>query len=190
MELKGSKTEKNLLTAFVGESQARNRYTFASSVARKEGYQQISAIFDETAAQEKEHAKKLFKFLEGGEVEITASFPAGKIMDTLGNLEEAAEGEHFETTSMYPDYAQVAEEEGFAEIAAVLRRIAKVEERHRNRFLALKKNIEDGKVFKKDEPVRWICRNCGHIHEAAEAPAVCPLCNHPQAYFEIEAVNY
>jgi rubrerythrin len=190
MELKGSQTEKNLLTAFAGESQARNRYSYFSSQARKEGYMQISAIFEETANQEREHAKREFKFLKGGEVEIAASFPAGVIGSTMENLKEAAAGEDYETTTMYPEFAKVAEEEGFKEIAEVLRNIAVAEARHRDRYLALRKNIQDGKVFKKDEPVRWICRNCGYVHEGPEAPDVCPACAHPQAYFELEAANY
>ena len=190
MEFKGSQTEKNLLTAFAGESQARNRYTYFSSQARKEGYMQISAIFEETANQEKEHAKREFKFLKGGEVEITASFPAGVIGTTIENLKEAAAGENYETTTMYPDFAKVAEEEGFKEIAEVFRNVAVAEARHRDRYLALEKNIRDGKVFKKDKPVRWVCRNCGYVHEGTEAPDVCPACAHPQAHFESEAANY
>jgi len=190
MELKGSQTEKNLLTAFAGESQARNRYTYFASQARKEGYIQISAIFEETASQEKEHAKREFKFLKGGEVEITASFPAGVIGTTIENLKEAAAGEDYETNTMYPDFAKVAEEEGFKEIAEVFRNIAVAEARHRDRYLALKKNIRDGKVFKKDKPVRWVCRNCGYVHEGTEAPDVCPACAHSQAHFELEATNY
>ena len=190
MELKGSKTEKNLLGAFAGESQARNRYTYFASQAKKEGYVQISAIFEETANQEKEHAKREFKFLQGGEVEITAGFPAGKIGTTVENLQEAAAGEDYETTSMYPDFAKVADEEGFKEVAGVFRSIAVAEARHRDRYLALVKNIQDGKVFKRDKPVRWICRNCGYVHEGTEALKTCPACAHPQAHFELEATNY
>lgn len=190
MELKGSKTEVNLLTAFAGESQARNRYTYFSSVATKEGYKQIAAIFEETANQEKEHAKRLFKFLEGGEVEIKASFPAGVISTTLDNLIEAAAGEDYEVTTMYPDFAAVAEEEGFKEIARVFRNIGKAEAHHRDRYLALKKNIEDGTVFEKDGVVIWACRNCGYLHEGKVAPTTCPACAHPQAHFEIQAKNY
>jgi len=190
MALIGSQTEKNLLTAFAGESQARNRYTYFASQAKKEGYEQIRAIFEETANQEKEHAKREFKFLEGGEVEITAAFPAGVIGNTLENLKVAAAGEHYETTEMYPEFAEVAEKEGFGEIAEVFRNIAIAEKRHEERYLALVKNIEEGKVFKKDAPVRWVCRNCGYVHEGAEAPDECPACAHPQAYFEMEAVNY
>jgi len=190
MELKGSQTEKNLLTAFAGESQARNRYTYFASQAKKEGYEQISAIFEETANQEKEHAKREFKFLKGGEVEITATFPAGVIGDTLENLKDAAAGERYETTEMYPQFAEVAEKEGFAEIAEVFRNIAIAEKHHEDRYLALAKNITDGVVFKREKPVRWVCRNCGYVHEGTEAPDLCPSCAHPQAHFELEAANY
>ena len=190
MEPKGSQTEKNLLTAFAGESQARNRYTYFSSQARKDGFMQISAIFEETANQEKEHAKRLFKFLEGGEVEITGTFPAGVIGSTSANLKAAAAGENYETTEMYPGFAKVADEEGFEEIAEVFRNIAVAEARHRDRYLALEKNITEGKVFKRENPVRWVCRNCGYVHEGPEAPEQCPACAHPQAYFELEATNY
>ena len=190
MELKGSQTEKNLLTAFAGESQARNRYTYFASQAKKEGYEQIRAIFEETANQEKEHAKREFKLLEGGEVEIAAAFPAGVIGNTLENLKAAAAGEHYETTEMYPDFAEAAEKEGFGDIAKVFREIAIAEKRHEERYLALAKNIEEGKVFKKDAPVRWVCRNCGYVHEGTEALKICPACAHAQAHFEIEAVNY
>lgn len=190
MELKGSKTEKNILTAFAGESQARNRYTYFSSKAWKEGFVQISAIFDETANQEKEHAKRLFKLLQGGEVEISAAFPAGVIGTTSENLKASAAGENYETTEMYPGFAKVADEEGLSNIAAIFRNIAVAEARHRDRYLALAKNIDQEKVFKKDKPVRWICRNCGNVHEGTEAPNVCTVCAHPQAYFEVEAINY
>lgn len=190
MDLKGTQTEKNLLTAFSGESQARNRYTYFSSQARKEGLMQISAIFEETANQEKEHAKRLFKFLQGGELEITAAFPAGVIGSTLENLKAAAAGEHYENTEMYPGFAKTAEKEGFKEIAEVFRRIAVAEKRHEVRYLALAKNITEGLVFKRPKPVRWICRNCGYVHEGTEPPESCPACAHPQAYFELEAVNY
>jgi len=190
MDLKGSQTEKNLLTAFAGESQARNRYTYFASQAKKEGYEQIRAIFEETANQEKEHAKREFRFLEGGEVEITAAFPAGVIGNTLKNLKAAAAGEHYETTEMYPEFAEVAEKEGFSEIAEVFRRIAIAEKRHEERYLALAKNIEDNKVFKQQKPVRWVCKNCGYVHEGPEAPEKCPACAHPQAYFELEPTNY
>lgn len=190
MELKGSQTEKNLLAAFAGESQARNRYSYFASQAKKEGYEQIAAIFEETANQEKEHAKREFKFLEGGEVEITAAFPAGVIGTTIDNLKEAAAGEHHETTQMYPEFAEVADKEGFSEIAKVFRNIGVAEKRHEDRYLALAKNIADGVVFKRNKPVRWACRNCGYVHEGPEAPDVCPTCAHPQAYFELEATNY
>jgi rubrerythrin len=190
MELKGSQTEKNLLTAFAGESQARNRYTYFASQARKEGYIQISAIFEETANQEREHAKREFKFLKGGEVEITAAFPAGVIGSTIENLKAAAAGEHYETTEMYPGFAAVAEEEGFNEIAKAFRSIAVAEKRHEERYLALAKNINDGVVFKRNKPVRWVCRNCGYVHEGPEAPNACPACAHPQTHFELEAKNY
>jgi rubrerythrin len=190
MSLKGTKTEKNILTAFAGESQARNRYTYFAGQAKKEGYEQIAAIFEETANQEKEHAKRLFKFLEGGEVEIVAAFPAGVIGTTAENLTEAAAGEDHETTKMYPDFAQVADQEGLKEVAAVFRKIAVAEARHRDRYLALKKNVVGQSVFKREKPVRWVCRNCGYVHEGTEALGMCPACAHPQAHFEIEAVNY
>jgi len=190
MELKGSKTEKNLLAAFAGESQARNRYSYFASQARKEDCEQIAAIFLETADNEKEHAKREFKFLQGGEVEVTANFPAGVIGDTAANLKEAAAGEQYEWTEMYPEFANVAEEEGFGEIAAVFRSIARAEEQHEKRYFALLKNLEDGKVFKKDKMVKWKCRNCGYIHEGTEAPQRCPACDHPQAYFELLTENY
>lgn len=190
MSLKGTQTEKNLLTAFAGESQARNRYTYYAGQAKKEGYEQIAAIFEETANQEKEHAKRLFKFLEGGEAQIQASFPAGVIGTTVENLKEAAAGEHYETTEMYPGFAQVAQKEGFVEIAAVFKMIAIAEKRHEDRYVKLAKNITDGTVFKRPMPVRWVCRNCGYVHEGPDAPKVCPACAHPQAHFEIEAVNY
>jgi len=190
MNLKGTQTETNLLAAFAGESQARNRYTYFASQARKEGYEQIAAIFTETAEQEKEHAKREFKFLEGGEVEITAAFPAGVIGNTLENLKAAAAGEHYEHTEMYPGFADTADKEGFAEIAEVFRNIAIAEKRHEQRYLALAKNITDGLVFKREKPVRWVCRNCGYVHEGPEAPELCPACAHPQSYYELEAANY
>ncbi len=190
MDLKGSKTEQNLLTAFAGESQARNRYTYYASQAKKEGFVQIAAIFEETANQEKEHAKRLFKFLQGGEAQVAAAFPAGVIGSTHENLQEAAAGENYETTEMYPEFAKVAEEEGFKEIAGVFRSIAVAEARHRDRYLALDKNVVGGTVFKRDKPVRWVCRNCGYVHEGPEAPGKCPACAHPQAHFELEAANY
>lgn len=188
--LKGTKTEKNLLAAFAGESQARNRYTYFASQARKEGYEQISAIFLETADNEKEHAKRLFKFLEGGDVEITASFPAGVIGDTKANLRAAAQGENYEWTKMYPDFARVADEEGFPEIAQAFRAIAVAEKQHEKRYLALLENVEKGRVFKRDKVVKWKCRNCGYIHEGREAPEKCPSCEHPRAYFELLVENY
>jgi rubrerythrin len=190
MELKGSQTEKNLLAGFAGESQARNRYTYFASQARKEGYMQIAAIFEETANQEREHAKREFKFLQGGEVEVTAGFPAGVIGNTLENLKAAAGGEHYETTEMYPSFAKVAEQEGFDDIARVFRNIAVAERRHEDRYAALAKNITNGVVFKREKPTRWVCRNCGYVHEGTEPPKVCPACAHPQAYFELEATNY
>jgi len=190
MNLKGAQTEKNLLAAFAGESQARNRYAYFASQARKDGYEQIAAIFAETAEQEKEHAKREFKFLEGGEVEITAAFPAGVIGNTLENLKAAAAGEHYEHTEMYPGFAEIADKEGFTEIAEVFRSIAIAEERHEERYNALAKNITDGLVFKREKPVRWVCRNCGYVHEGPEAPELCPACAHPQSYYELEATNY
>lgn len=190
MSLKGTKTEKNILTAFAGESQARNRYTYFAKQAKKEGFVQMSAIFEETANQEKEHAKRLFKLLKGGEVEVTATFPAGTIGTTLENLKASAAGEDYETTEMYPGFAEVAAEEGLDNIATVFKSIAVAEERHRDRYLALAKNITDGQVFKRSEPVRWVCRNCGYVHEGPEAIAACPACLHKQEHFELEAVNY
>ena len=190
VNLKGTETEKNLLKAFAGESQARNRYTYFSSQARKDGYEQIAAVFEETANQEKEHAKRLFKFLEGGEVEITAAFPAGVIGSTMENLKAAAAGEHYEHSEMYPEFAEVAEEEGFQAIAAVFRAIAVAEKQHEKRYLTLAKNIENGEVFKRKETVVWRCRNCGFIFEGTEAPLACPACAHPQAYFELLGENY
>ena len=189
-KLNGSKTEQNLLTAFAGESQARNRYTYFASQAKKEGYEQISAIFTETADNEKEHAKRFFKFLEGGEVEIAAAFPAGVIGITRDNLIAAAEGEHYEHTTMYPEFADVAEEEGFNEIAAVFRAIAQVEVEHEKRYLKLAENVENDKVFKREKVVRWKCRNCGYVHEGTEAPKTCPACAHPRAHFELKEQNY
>lgn len=190
MNLKGSQTEKNLMAAFAGESQARNRYTYFASQARKEGYAQIASIFEETANQESEHAKRLFKFMTGGEIEVTAAFPFGVIGSTLDNLKASAAGEAHECTSMYPDFAKVAHEEGFNGIASVFEAVAVAEKQHGKRFLDLAKNIEEGKVFKKDQPVVWRCRNCGYLHEGAEAPKVCPACAHPQAYFELLGENW
>lgn len=188
--LKGTQTEKNLLTAFSGESQARNRYTYFASKAKKEGYVQISEIFTETANQEKEHAKRLFKFLEGGEVEITGAFPAGVIGTTLENLKDSAAGEHYEQTVMYPEFAKTAREEGFDELAEVFEAIAVAEKQHEKRYVNLAANIEAGTVFKRDEKVTWRCRNCGYLHEGSEAPEVCPACDHPQAHFELLGENW
>ena len=190
MDLKGSRTEKNLLTAFAGESQARNRYTYASSQARKEGFMQISAIFEETANQEKEHAKAIFKRLEGGEAEVQAAFPAGTIGSTAENLKAAAGGENYEWTQMYPGFAKVARDEGFDKIANMFEAIAVAEKQHERRYLGLLANVEAGTVFKKDSPVVWRCRNCGYLHEGAEAPKVCCACAHPQAHFELLAENW
>ena len=188
--LKGTQTEKNILTAFAGESQARNRYTYFASKAKKEGYVQISTIFEETANQEKEHAKRLFKLLEGGEVEISASFPAGVIGSTLENLQEAAAGENYEQTVMYPEFAKTAMEEGFKNVAAIFMAIAVAEKQHEKRYNDLAANIEDGRVFKRDENVTWRCRNCGYIHEGTEAIDECPACAHKQAHFELLGENY
>jgi len=188
--LKGTKTEHNLLASFAGESQARNRYTYFASVAKKAGYEQIAAIFLETAENEKEHAKLFFKFLEGGEVEITASYPAGVIGDTAANLEASAAGEHMEWTVLYKEAAETAKEEGFDEVAHVFREIAEVEEEHEKRYRKLLANIKEGKVFKKDESVKWKCRNCGYVHEGKDAPKECPACAHPQAHFELQCENY
>jgi len=187
--LKGTRTEKNILTAFAGESQARNRYTYFASQARKEGYIQIAAIFEETANQEKEHAKRLFKFLEGGETEIQASFPAGVIGSTLENLKAAASGENYEHTTMYPEFAKVAREEGFNEIATVFEAIAVAEKGHEERYRKLIKNMEEDKVFKRDEEVVWRCRNCGYLHRGKKAPERCPACAHPKAFFEVYNEN-
>jgi len=190
MELRGSQTEKNLLTAFAGESQARNRYTYFASKAKKEGFVQMAHIFEETAAQEKEHAKRLFKFLEGGEAEVSAAFPAGVIGPTLENLRAAAGGEHYEWTEMYPGFAVTAKEEGFAAIASAFSSIAVAEKQHEKRYNDLAANIEAGRVFKRDEEVVWRCRNCGYLHVGNEAPNTCPACDHPQAHFELLGENY
>jgi rubrerythrin len=189
-KLKGSETEKNLLTAFSGESQARNRYTYFASQAKKEGFVQMQAIFEETANQEKEHAKRLFKFLEGGEVEIAAAFPAGVIGTTLDNLKAAAAGENYEYSEMYPGFAKIAREEGFDTIAAVFEAIAVAEKQHEKRYLDLAANIDAGRVFKRDKEVVWRCRNCGYLHEGDSAPEECPACTHPQAHFELLGENY
>ncbi len=207
--LKGTKTEKNLLASFAGESQARNRYTYFASVAKKAGFEQIAAIFLETADNEKEHAKRFFKLLEGGEVEITASYPAGVIGDTAANLEAAANGENLEWTKLYKEAEETAREEGFEEIAVQFKEIAEVEEQHEKRYRKLLKNVQEGKVFKKDvvsaegsarggfasgegyaSGVKWKCRNCGYVHEGKEAPQECPACAHPQAYYELLSENY
>jgi rubrerythrin len=190
MELKGSRTEKNLLTAFAGESQARNRYTYFASQATKDGFVQIQAIFEETANQEKEHAKRFFKFLQGGEVEVSTAFPAGVIGSTAENLREAAGGENYEWSSMYPEFAQIAREEGFDEIASVFEAVAVAEKQHEKRYLGLLKNLEAGTVFKKSETVTWRCRNCGYLHTGTDAPDLCPACAHPQAHFELLAENW
>ncbi|MBQ5626912.1 MAG: rubrerythrin family protein [Bacteroidaceae bacterium] len=188
--IKGTKTEKNLLTSFAGESQARMRYTYFASVAKKEGYEQIAAIFQETADQEKEHAKRMFKWLEGGMVEITASYPAGVIATTAENLKAAAAGENEEWTADYPHFADVADAEGFPAIAIMYRNIAVAEKGHEERYLALLKNLEDGTVFKKAEAVTWQCRNCGFVYTGTAAPEMCPACLHPQAHFEVKKNNY
>ncbi|MDD5191782.1 MAG: rubrerythrin family protein [Candidatus Nanoarchaeia archaeon] len=188
--IKGSETEKNLLKAFAGESQARNRYTFFASVARKAGYEQISAIFLETADNEKEHAKIFFKYLEGRDVEITASYPAGKIGNTEENLLAAAEGEKMEWGTLYPKFKETAEKEGFKEIAVSFKEIGEVEEQHEKRYRKLLENVKNKKVFKKDKVVKWKCRNCGYVHEGKDAPDTCPACKHPQAFYEIFTENY
>jgi len=188
--LKGTQTEKNLLTAFAGESQARNRYTYFASQAKKEEYEQISFIFSDTADNEKEHAKRLFKFLEGGEAQISASFPAGVIGNTKDNLKASAAGENYEHSKMYPEFARIADEEGFNQIAAVFRSIAVAERGHEKRYLTLMNNIEKGRVFKRERTVFWRCRNCGYIFENDEASQECPACAHPQAHFELLGENY
>lgn len=188
--LKGTQTEKNLLGSFAGESQARNRYTYFASKAKKEGYVQIAAIFEETANQEKEHAKRFFKFLEGGELEITAAFPAGVIGTTLDNLKASAGGEHHEHTVMYPEFAKTAREEGFEAIAMVYDAVSNAEKQHEKRYNDLIANIEAGTVFKKGETVKWRCINCGYVHEGEEAPEMCPACAHPKAYYELLGENY
>lgn len=189
-DLKGSQTEKNILTAFAGESQARNRYTYFASKAKKDGFVQMQAIFEETANQEKEHAKRLFKLLKGGEVEISASFPAGVIGTTLENLKASAAGENYEHTEMYPDFAKVAREEGFEDIAQVFEAIAVAEKQHEKRFIDLAANIEAGRVFKREDKVVWRCRNCGYLHEGESALNECPACAHPQEHFELLGENW
>lgn len=188
--IKGTRTEQNLLKSFAGESQARTRYTFFASKAKKEGYEQIAGVFAETAEQEKEHAERFFKFLEGGMVEITASYPAGMIGTTMENLAEAAAGENEEWSELYPEFAKIAEEEGFKQIAVAFKMIATVEAEHEKRYRKLLANLEAGQVFEKDEAITWQCRNCGYIHTGKKAPQKCPACEHPQAYFEPMKDNY
>lgn len=189
-ELKGSRTETNIMTAFAGESQARNRYSFAAKAAKKEGFVQIAAIFDRTAEQERAHAKTLFKLLEGGDVEIQASFPAGTIGSTMENLEAAAAGEEHEYMEMYPEFAAAAKEEGFPVIAAIFTAIAKAEKQHAGQYRAFIANLKEGRVFKRDDAVVWYCAKCGYIHEGTEPPKKCPACAHPQSYFELLAENW
>jgi len=190
LEFKGSQTEKNLLAAFAGESQARNRYIFFASQSKKEGYEQIAAIFEETSDNEKEHAKLFFKHLQGGVAEITATYPAGLTASTADNLKAAAEGEKLEWGTIYPDFAETADKEGFLAAAATFRSIAKVEAYHERRYLKLLANINNGSVFKKDKPTKWKCRNCGFVLEAGEAPDKCPVCAHPKSFFEVWTENY
>jgi rubrerythrin len=190
MDLKGSQTEKNLLAAFAGESQARNRYTFFASAARKEGFEQISAFFLETADNEKEHAKLFFNLLKGGEVEITASYPVGPVGNTSANLKAAADGENLEWTTLYTDFAETARKEGFAEVAETFSNVAKVEKFHEERYRSLLKNVKEGNVFKKGAPIMWHCRNCGYVFEGKEVPDQCPVCKHPRAHFEVLSENY
>ena len=190
MSIKGTKTEQNLLKSFAGESQARNRYTFFASKAKKEGFEQIAAIFEETAAQEKEHAKLFFKFLEGGMVEITATFPAGVIGTTAENLLAAAEGENEEWDILYPEFARIAEEEGFPKIANAFKLVATVEKRHEDRYRKLLHNVNNDEVFKRSDKITWACRNCGFLSIGNDAPQICPCCDHPQAFFEIQAENF
>jgi rubrerythrin len=188
--IRGTKTEKNLLTAFAGESQARNRYTYFASQAKKEGYEQIAGFFSETADNEREHAKRLFKFLEGGEAVVNALFPSGVIGGTVVNLKAAADGENYEHTTMYPEFALIADEEGFSTIAAVFRAIAVAEKQHEKRYLGLLENIDKAHVFRREQPRKWKCRNCGYIHEGEDTPAKCPACDHPQAHFELLGENW
>lgn len=188
--LKGTRTEQNLLKAFAGESQARMRYDYFASQAKKEGLEQIAAIFMETALNEKEHAKRFFKFLEGNMVEITATYPAGSIGTTMENLKASAEGENEEWTDLYPEFARIAEEEGFKEVASAFKLIAKVEEAHEKRYRTLYQNLEEGRVFERDDKIVWKCRNCGYLHEGKKAPQKCPACLHPQSFFEIKEENY
>jgi rubrerythrin len=188
--IKGSKTEQNLLKAFAGESQARMRYDYFAKQAKKEGLEQISAIFEETSLNEREHAKRFFKFLEGGSVEITATYPAGRIGTTLENLQAAAEGENEEWTALYPEFARIAEEEGFKEVSMAFKLISKVEKAHEERYNTLYTNLIEGKVFEREGKIVWKCRNCGYLHEGTKAPQNCPACLHPQSYFEIKESNY
>jgi rubrerythrin len=188
--IKGTRTEQNLLKAFAGESQAKNRYEFAAKVAKKEGYEQIAEFFQETAMQEQQHAKAFFKFLEGGMVEITASYPAGVIGTTAENLKAAAEGENEEWSDLYPEFARIAEEEGFKKVATMFKLIAKVEAEHEARYRKLLENVEKEQVFEREEKVKWVCRKCGHVHESKKALRNCPICGHPEAYFELEKTNY
>ena len=190
MDFKGSRTEKNLLAAFAGESQARTRYTFFASAARKEGYEQISGIFQETSDNEKEHAQLFFKHLQGGMVEISAAYPAGVIASTAENLKAAAGGGKMEWGTLYPNFGDVAEEEGFSEVARTFRAVAKVEAYHERRYLKLLDSVTTGTVFKKDTPIKWKCRNCGFVFEGSEAPVKCPVCDHPRSYFEVWVENY
>jgi rubrerythrin len=190
MEMIGSQTEKNLMLAFAGESQARNRYTFFASQARNDGYMQIAAIFEETANQEKEHAKRFFKYLQGGEVQIQCSYPAGIVGATAENLLAAADGEHHEWSELYPGFAAVAREEGFNAIGIMFEKISVAEKQHEQRYRGLLENLQNNRVFKRNQPVKWRCMNCGYIHESLEAPAACPACVHPQAYFELLAENW
>ena len=190
ISLKGTETEKNLLKAFAGESQARNRYTYFASVARKEGFEQIASVFRETADNEKEHAKIFFGYLEGRDVEITATYPAGRIATTSENLLAAADGERLEWGTIYPNFEQIARKEGFNEIANSFKEIAEVEEQHEKRYRKLLENVKAGRVFKKDKAVKWKCRNCGYVHEGKDAPKSCPACRHPQAFFEVLCENY
>lgn len=188
--IKGSQTEKNLLKAFAGESQARNRYTYSAGIAVKEGYEQIAAIFEETADQERIHAKNFFRHLEGGDLEITASYPAGIIGSTEQNLTAAAAGEHHEWSSLYPSFSEIADNEGYKEVSMLFKMVSNAEKAHEERYSALLKNLKDGKVFKKDDKVKWQCRKCGYVHEGPEAPKKCAACQHPQAYFEIQKRNW
>jgi rubrerythrin len=190
MDFKGSQTEKNLLAAFAGESQARTRYTFFASQAKKEGYEQISAIFEETSGNEKEHAKLFFKHLKGGMVEITSAYPAGVIGTTAENLKAAAAGEKLEWGTLYPNFGDIAQQEGFPEVATTFRAVARVEAYHERRYLKLLDSVTQGKVFKKDQPIKWKCRNCGFVFEGSEAPLACPVCAHPRSYFEVWVENY